>query len=154
MRLCGFRPPLDRCRQFETGNSQVPGLSSKRFTQLIRWILPVFFLASPCILLADDCIDYGECIQWLGSGHILVVDISIPGSPTVQGQVELPGPPLGMTLDGDLAFAAAREEGMVVIDISDLREPMILGQVDTPGIAQDVAVDGSFAYVANDYMGV
>ncbi len=88
-----------------------------------------------------------------GAG-LLIIDVSMPETPTLRGSVGLPGSARGVAVDGNYAFVAAEEAGLHVVDISDPTMPTLVGTVDTPGSAQSVVVSGAMAYVADRQCGL
>jgi hypothetical protein len=130
-------------------------------------------LILPSIVVAQDCIDYGNYIGWVGGlqldwldfeveasgdyayilgGSLKVIDLTNPEGPQITGFVELPYYARNLAVSGNFAYAA--EYGFHVIDISDPQNPWIASNIEFPGIAGDVVVAGSFAYVATDSAGL
>ena len=59
------------------------------------------------------------------------------------------GPAYAVAVQGDYAYVAAYEGGLIIIDIRDPANPQWVGGCDTSGSARGVAVAGNYAYVAD-----
>ncbi|GJM43929.1 MAG: hypothetical protein DHS20C21_07710 [Gemmatimonadota bacterium] len=82
-----------------------------------------------------------------GVGRLHVLDVSIPESPTILGEVDTPGEVRDLQVQDDRLYATNWEWGLQVVDISDPIAPTIVGSIDTPGWAGGVAVSDEYAYV-------
>lgn len=65
----------------------------------------------------------------------------------------LPGPILGVDVEGNYAYVADFKDGLRIIDMSNPAAAHEVGFLDTPGTAYDVKVVGNYAYVADGYYG-
>ena len=91
-----------------------------------------------------------------GSAQLDVIDMSNPSSPSLLGQVSMPGicAYVGITVRDSLVYFSAEYSGLYVVDIHRPSAPVVLGHSSDVGYAADVAVDGHFAYVATEYSGL
>ena len=96
----------------------------------------------------------GDLTCFGNGGYLEVLDTTIPGHPVRLGRVVLPGPPLGLAIAGDHAYAACAEAGLVIVDISDPSQPFTAGSIFTGYLADEVAVSGGMAYVAAGWDGL
>jgi hypothetical protein len=64
------------------------------------------------------------------------------------------GPAHAVAVQGDYAYVAASEGGLIVIDIRDPANPQPAGGCQTSYSAYGVAVVGNYAYVADGYAGL
>ena len=96
----------------------------------------------------------------IGVGSRLVVlDVSNPAAPALQGQVTLPdtvpGPftPLihDIVIAGDRAYLGTFGQGLAVVDISDPTAPRVEGFTDFGTVQNHVAVQDAYAYVATSH---
>ncbi len=78
---------------------------------------------------------------------LVLVDVSDPGAPTRSGQVALGGPAMDVAVQGDVAYLAAGDAGLVMVDLAQ-SSPRVSGRVQTPGYAVGVTVHEGRAYVA------
>ncbi|MEN8163099.1 MAG: PKD domain-containing protein [Acidobacteriota bacterium] len=85
-----------------------------------------------------------------GSGRVAqVADTSDPANPIVVADIVLEGQVRGVAVDGDHAFVAASQGGLVVIDISNPQNAYEAGAWPTDNMVINVTLDGQRAYVAN-----
>lgn len=97
-----------------------------------------------------------DSVTLVGVGCRLVIwDVAQPAAPRELGAT----PPLGdrvlgVTVNGNRAYAAAGSAGLFVVDITDPASPVIRGHWDSPGSAEGIAVVGSHAYLADGPLGV
>jgi formylglycine-generating enzyme required for sulfatase activity len=86
-----------------------------------------------------------------------------PGSPfAVVGRLHLPSTAEAVVMQGDWAYLAAGEAGLVTVDISDRRAPRLVGMLNTAKQAGDVELVRTFfhhelhdiAYVSDETEGV
>ncbi len=68
---------------------------------------------------------------------------------TETGTLNTDGNEVGITVDGNHAYIAARFQGLYVIDVSDPASPSEVGSYNTPGQARKVVKDGDYCYVAD-----
>ena len=80
---------------------------------------------------------------------LIVVNLSVPSSPSIVGRITLPSGAGAIKAVGTLAYLATNASGLQVIDVSSPTAPRIVGAVDTPGSAVGVAVANGYAYVAD-----
>ncbi len=59
-----------------------------------------------------------------------------------------------VAVQGNYAFIAAYDDGLVIYDITNPAAPDLTGIYDTQGNARGIAVAGSYAYVADGYGGL
>jgi hypothetical protein len=92
---------------------------------------------------------------YVGSGPtLLVVDVSVPASPQLLGEVTLPEIVSGVAVVGSLALVVDYGANLRVIDVSIPSAPVEVGIFDTLLAANGVAVAGSYAYVAGGSSGL
>lgn len=90
---------------------------------------------------------------------LLVIDISDPTAPTLAASLILTGLPMdvlpiGVTLDGDLAYVAGGKGGLYVVDITDPANPTQIGKLPTPNLSRSVAIADRYAYMATAQSGL
>ena len=78
---------------------------------------------------------------------LAVVDLTVPGTPVLRGQVTVPGWGEQVEVVGGRAYVAAGGSGLQVFSVSNPNAPYRIGGVETPGDAISVTVSGSYAYV-------
>jgi len=83
-----------------------------------------------------------------------VIDISVPTSPQVVGEVGMIDRVREIVVVGDHAYVANSGAGLHVIDISVPENPTIIGSGVTTGDAAGVAFAGDCVYVANSDTGL
>jgi hypothetical protein len=81
---------------------------------------------------------------------LIVVNLSVPSSPTIVGRLTLPAAAGAIKVVGGYAYLATGAAGLQVVDVSSPSAPRIVGTVDTPGSATRVAVANGYAYVADN----
>jgi hypothetical protein len=86
--------------------------------------------------------------------EMVILDISNPASPTVMSTYTPLGGPLEVDINGDYAFVADYNLGILAIDITDPAAPVLLDSITTPGHPYDIVVDGDYAVVADQSAGV
>jgi hypothetical protein len=122
---------------------------------------------------AWDCIDYRDYASCLGSLEMVqgrdlavsgnyvyvadgfglqVVDISVPESPEIVGQLAMPYFTTAVAVEGHHAYVADWS-GLKVIDVGEPNDPQIVGSVDIPGGIWDVVISGNHAYIAANESG-
>ena len=93
----------------------------------------------------------------VGTGlSLLIIDISDPSTPFIEGVAETPGRPRNVDVADNLAYVLT-DEGLCVIDISDSANPAIISTMDVPDDINgpyDVCVVGDYAYVTNNNAGL
>ena len=86
-----------------------------------------------------------------GGGDLQVYDVSDPSAPAKLSSFETPGRAASVSLDGDLAYVADTEAGVLVVDLSDPANPVAAGALATPRPARDIAAkDGLVLVVVGD----
>ncbi len=87
-------------------------------------------------------------------GKVSVLDLSVPESPTLVGEVGDLGNPWEIVAIGQRAYVADNSLGVVVLDLSDPVNPIALRTVETSGGAQDLWLDGDTLFVAAGSAGI
>ncbi len=64
------------------------------------------------------------------------------------------GSAIGVSVEGNYAYVADDDNGLVIVDITDKNAPTLKGSYDTAGYAFDVSVEGDYAYVADGANGL
>jgi hypothetical protein len=80
----------------------------------------------------------------------LIVDISNPSSPVLNGSYDTAGNACDVSVSGNYAYIADSNNGLTILDISNPSSPVLKGSYNTTGYAQRVVVSGNYAYVAVD----
>ncbi len=82
--------------------------------------------------------------------YLLVFDITTPATPTpvAGGELQIPGKPNDIFVDGNYAYIAAGTGGLVMVDISNPASMSIVSQLALNDEAEAVYIFGSYAYVA------
>ncbi|PCJ99240.1 MAG: hypothetical protein COA42_24210, partial [Alteromonadaceae bacterium] len=86
------------------------------------------------------------------SGGFYIIDHSAAQGFVLRGS--LPVPASRVQSDGDYAYLASWEGGMVVVDIRQPQNPEILSRVTDLGVVRDVALSGNTVYMAMGDQGV
>jgi hypothetical protein len=89
-----------------------------------------------------------------GSSGLLVLDITDPSAPTLEGSFDTSGQAYGVTVAGNYAFVADGSDGLQVIDISDPASPFLVGNFDTEGSARAVTTSAGHTFVAGAMSGL
>jgi hypothetical protein len=89
-----------------------------------------------------------------GSSGLLVLDITDPATPTLEGSLDTSGQACGVTVAGNYAFVADGSDGLQVIDISDPASPFLVGNFDMEGSARAVTTFAGHALVAAGMSGL
>ena len=84
----------------------------------------------------------------LGHGTLQVYDLSDPAAPAYRSTYATPGNALRVALDGDRAYVADGERGMLVVGLQDPAAPRVVGSYRPAQAVRDVAVDGELALLA------
>lgn len=79
-------------------------------------------------------------------GWMAVVDLQIPASPVVVGEVTFPGRARDVRIDGDLAYLVG--DDLRVVDVRDPANPMTISHSGLFGPASRIDVAGSHAFAA------
>ncbi|MEM7408858.1 MAG: FG-GAP-like repeat-containing protein [Myxococcota bacterium] len=69
-------------------------------------------------------------------------------APTPLSQLSLPGYANNVDVNGDTAYVAAGDAGLLILDVGDRAAPSIVGTLPTAGAAYDVKASGEIAVVA------
>ena len=92
---------------------------------------------------------------YLSNGYsgMLVINISNPSSPILQGTYSSPGYLMGVATSGNYAFVTANfvepDYGEIqAVDISDPSNPTWVTAQNIPGGAYGIHINGDYAYVA------
>jgi hypothetical protein len=131
--------------------------------------LSILLVLQP-VMVAADCINYGDYLHWVGcvdtpdhatgvvisgshayvadrSGGLQVTDISNPERPFMVGSVSGYPDWAGVAISCTHAYVSGND--LQVIDITIPESPQVTGSVETPGYAQGVAVSGDCVLVAD-----
>ena len=84
----------------------------------------------------------------LGQGTLQVYDLSNPMEPAYRSTYATPGAALRVALDGDLAYVADGDLGMLVVGLEDPSSPRAVGSHMPAQPVRDVAVEGDLALLA------
>jgi len=121
-------------------------------------IIDVYFPSAPNLLSTfyiNDAygIDVnGDYAYVAESNYLLIINISNPANPYIEGGRSLPGSGKDVKLVGSLAYVADGYAGLRIIDVSNPSNPVEIGYYDSPGITYDVEINNTIAYLA-DYTG-
>ena len=86
--------------------------------------------------------------------YLSVFDVSTPHEPERVGYIQTAGEVWGVAVDGDHAYVASGENGLVVVNVSDPEGLRYSGGYNTEGFANGVAVSGDHVYVADGENGL
>ena len=84
-----------------------------------------------------------------GASGLRVVDISSPGSASIEGTYNTSGTAYDVYVRGSYAYVADGASGLQIIDISDPASPILTGTYNTTGDSRGVYVRGRHAFVAD-----
>lgn len=90
----------------------------------------------------------------VGSGGLRTFDINDPRHPLPTGIFTTHFQAVDLVVRDNLAYVAARSDGLYVVDVSGLASIKMLGFADTAGKAEGIALAGNHAYVADGYSGL
>lgn len=93
-------------------------------------------------------------LLYIADGNLRIADVSDPAAPTPVAGLVTPGASQEVWLDGDYAYLADGDAGLLIVDIADPYAPRIVGTLDSPGFATGVCVSGTRAYVADGPLGL
>ena len=83
-------------------------------------------------------------------GDLEILDVSDPTNITKVGNMSGTGDVWEIVFDGDLAFLASGNKGLVIVNVSVPENPVEIGNYNTNDLfAMDVRVAGNIAFVAN-----
>jgi hypothetical protein len=89
-----------------------------------------------------------------GAGGLQVIDVRLPISPLLVGNLDPPWQALDIKVVGHLAFVAAGENGLRIIDLSNPFEPVEIASLDTNGETVSIELLGTYALLADGEGGV
>lgn len=98
------------------------------------------------------CGDYAYIA--IGTGGLVILDVSDPASPRLAGGYQTGGIAVGVHVSGKYAYVADRSAGLFVIDVGNPSAPALVGGTNTAGSARGVYVMGDYAYVADGVNGL
>jgi hypothetical protein len=83
-------------------------------------------------------------------GHLAVVDLSLPGTPTLLGLAEVPLQPTAVAVSSRHAFLVGTPARLLVLDVGEPSSPAVVGELGLGGNGSptDVAALGHRVYVA------
>ena len=84
----------------------------------------------------------------LGHGTLQIYDLADPAAPVFRSVYATPGAALRVAVDGDRAYVADGELGMLVVGLEDPSAPRVAGSHRPDQAVRDVAVDGDLALLA------
>ena len=84
----------------------------------------------------------------LGQGTLQVYDLSNPMEPAYRSTYATPGAALRVALEGELAYVADGDLGMLVVGLEDPSSPRVVGSHMPAQPVRDVAVEGDLALLA------
>ena len=81
--------------------------------------------------------------------NFAIIDVSVPGDPTIVGSVTMNGSINQVNVEGDFVYVGkSTVSGMGVVDVSDLANPTIaLANMTTLGSVFDIEINEHIAYV-------
>lgn len=85
---------------------------------------------------------------------LVIVNISDPKYPFVEGTCDTPGGACGVSVSGNYAYVADSVEGMHVINISNPEAPVIVSTLQTGDSVWYTAVHGNYVYVSAMFFGL
>lgn len=83
-------------------------------------------------------------------GGLEIADISDPTNPTIISSIDHGSSIVDIAIDGDRAYLACLDDGVLIFDITDPANPTELAVFDTPEFTESLQVIGGIAYI-NDY---
>ena len=94
--------------------------------------------------------DAGNCnITVTAAGRTVVVPGSVRNfTPTPLSNLNLPGFPNKIKVQGNYAYIAAGAAGLQIVNVVNKTAPVIVGSIALPGNANDVEIVGTTAYIA------
>lgn len=82
-----------------------------------------------------------------GSAGLRVVDVTVPSSPSLLGEIALTGDSRQVVVKDKIAFVAARDGGVRVINTADPKALAEITAIQTPR-ARGIAISGNYVFVA------
>ncbi|MBZ0263381.1 T9SS type A sorting domain-containing protein [bacterium] len=148
-----------------------------------KFLLPILLLSLPASLLAQDSLNINidgryytrpigypnECKKqddflFLVTGRapltpdspesFLTFSLDDPDHPVLTSQIPLSNNPRGLAVQGNYAYVAARDYGLIVVDISTPEAPVAVNELFLAGESWSVIVEGDIAYVASMHGGL
>ena len=94
---------------------------------------------------------YGTVTVQGNPSHVdlVVVDLTVPTSPTVIGRVTLGADAKQLRVVGSLLYVAAGNGGLQIVDVSSPTSPRVIGAIGMPSTAYGVTAANGYAYVAD-----
>ncbi len=77
-----------------------------------------------------------------------IINVSIPSTPSLVGEYTIPDCGQDIYVNGNYAYIAASDSGLVIIDITNPSNPSLAGSYLTAGSANDVFVSSNYAYIS------
>lgn len=96
----------------------------------------------------------GDLLVSVGKGSLHTADVSDPLTPRLLGRLDGLGAVRQVVISEDIAYVAAREDGLAIVDLHDPAYPRLLARFDTLEKATGLAVAGNLCFVACRYYGV
>lgn len=84
----------------------------------------------------------GDYTYTCAGASLLIIDITKPESPNLEGYIYLPDMAEDVYVVGKYAYVAVDDSGLHIIDISSPSNPLEVGYYDTPGRAWNVYISG------------
>jgi hypothetical protein len=96
----------------------------------------------------------GSLLVTVGEGRLYTSDVSEPLAPRLLGHLDGLGAVRQVVISEEIAYVAAREDGLAIVDLHDPENPRLLARFDTLEKATGIAVAGNLCFVACRYYGV
>ncbi|MBI5819160.1 MAG: hypothetical protein HZA88_09230 [Verrucomicrobia bacterium] len=96
----------------------------------------------------------GNRLYAIGSGNFYVLDITVPQTPKLLGQLSGLGTTRQLVIRGKIAYVTARQDGLWMVDVSDPAKPALISHYDTVEMATGIWVSGGLAFIATRCYGV
>ncbi|HED40633.1 MAG TPA: hypothetical protein ENJ13_09420, partial [Chromatiales bacterium] len=139
-------------RIYLSNNLQLPnGVNALDVTQLTS---APGTAESYAVVAGEFDIDNNRLLDSLvpGSGGFFIIENNDTNGLMIRGQLDIAAS--RVVTNGDYAYLAAGEGGLVIVDIKDLSNPRIVSRVTSPGFVSDVDINGNIAYLALGEAGV
>ncbi len=94
----------------------------------------------------DVVVDGGFAYVADGLSGLQVVNIAIPGTPTIVGDYNTPDNAMNIDVEGGYAYIADRDAGLQIIDVTDPENPTLAGSYYTPEPMGAIFVERNYAY--------
>ena len=104
----------------------------------------------------NDLVSSGNFIYSIGSGSLVVTDMTDPANPKVRGSVSGLGETrqIALCASGTDAMVTSRGYGAWIINISDPDKPVIRAHYDSVEMATGISIEGNYAYISCRQYGV